>query len=146
MTPYKSCASKSKYFPKLTWKIFVANSSSWHTLDHIQCHAGADKKTSSISSYVIHSGVLFALVTKHSQLHQSETGPRNCEVSVNIRSVRLFILFNLVVIHLILAGWDSALDMWAVGILLFWMLTGNTPFQAETFSEILHNVQFERSA
>lgn len=44
-----------------------------------------------------------------------------------------------------LIGWGGEVDMWAVGILLFWMLSGHTPFQADSISAIFVNIELGRS-
>ena len=38
-------------------------------------------------------------------------------------------------------GWGPEVDMWAVGILLFYMLAGVTPFDDRTIPRVLYNVQ-----
>lgn len=42
------------------------------------------------------------------------------------------------------SGWGGEVDMWAVGILLFWMLSGHTPFQADSISAIFVNIELGR--
>ena len=41
-------------------------------------------------------------------------------------------------------GWGGEVDMWAVGILLYWMLSGHTPFEAPTISGIFVNIELGR--
>ena len=41
-------------------------------------------------------------------------------------------------------GWAGEVDMWAVGILLYWMLSGHTPFEASTISSIFVNIELGR--
>jgi len=37
-------------------------------------------------------------------------------------------------------GWGPEIDMWAVGILVFWMLCGRTPFDDDNVPQILQNI------
>ena len=37
------------------------------------------------------------------------------------------------------SGWGPEVDMWAVGILIFWMLCGRTPFDDDNIPQILQN-------
>ncbi|KAA6417616.1 MAG: myosin light chain kinase [Trebouxia sp. A1-2] len=37
-------------------------------------------------------------------------------------------------------GWGPEIDMWAVGILVFWMLCGRTPFDGDNVPQILQNI------
>ncbi|KAK9786901.1 hypothetical protein WJX73_004202 [Symbiochloris irregularis] len=41
-------------------------------------------------------------------------------------------------------GWGGEVDMWAAGILLFWLLSGHTPFEANTISGIFVNIELGR--
>ena len=45
---------------------------------------------------------------------------------------------------LCLPGWGAEVDIWAAGGLLFWMLSGRTPFDAGSVPQILHNVESGR--
>lgn len=38
------------------------------------------------------------------------------------------------------SGWGPEIDMWAVGILIFWMLCGRTPFDDDNIPRILQNI------
>ena len=38
------------------------------------------------------------------------------------------------------SGWGPEVDMWAVGILVFWMLCGRTPFDDDNIPQILQNI------
>ena len=42
------------------------------------------------------------------------------------------------------AGWGGEVDMWAFGILVYWMLSGHTPFEASTISNIFVNIELGR--
>ena len=44
----------------------------------------------------------------------------------------------------VLAGWGGEVDMWAFGILVYWMLSGRTPFEAATISNIFVNIETGR--
>ena len=37
-------------------------------------------------------------------------------------------------------GWGPEIDMWAVGVLVFWMLCGRTPFDDDNIPHILQNI------
>ena len=43
-----------------------------------------------------------------------------------------------------LSGWGAEVDIWAAGCLLFWMLSGRTPFDAGSVPQILRNVEAGR--
>ncbi|KAL0018722.1 hypothetical protein WJX79_001236 [Trebouxia sp. C0005] len=43
-------------------------------------------------------------------------------------------------------GWGPEIDMWAVGILVFWMLCGRTPFDGDNVPQILQNIMQGRWA
>ncbi|DBA82871.1 TPA: hypothetical protein ACH3X1_006664 [Trebouxia sp. C0004] len=43
-------------------------------------------------------------------------------------------------------GWGPEIDMWAVGILVFWMLCGRTPFDDDNVPQILQNIMQGRWA
>lgn len=47
-------------------------------------------------------------------------------------------------IWFVMLGWGGEVDMWAVGILLYWMLSGHTPFEAPTISGIFVNIELGR--